>query len=123
MLKVGPALRVVIHLNEDIGSREDYLYNEIFAFLHSQNVAGATLFRPHAGFGLHHRLHTQGASGPEGKHLPIRIDFVEDESKVEALLPGLFELLTDGLIEVQETTVLKIAGNVFGQATEGGSSE
>jgi hypothetical protein len=109
MLQAGPAIRIVIHLNEDISSRSDYLHNEVIAFLYENGVAGATLFRPHSGFGLHHRLHTKGAPGPEGEHLPIRIEFVESRQKIDSLLPQLFELVTDGIIESQETNILHAA--------------
>jgi hypothetical protein len=109
MLQTGPALRVVIHLNEDIGSRNDFLHNELLTFLYKSNISGATVCRPHAGFGWHHRVHTKGAPGTQGEHLPVRIEFVESKQKVESLLPQLFELVTDGMIEVQETTVLKVA--------------
>jgi hypothetical protein len=111
MLNLGPALRVVIHVNEDIGSREDFLYNEVLSFLYGKQVSGATVFRPEAGFGLHHRLHLKGATGAEGRHLPIRIEFVETREKVESLLEELRKLVTDGMIEAQETTILKIGGN------------
>jgi len=41
--------------------------------------------------------------------LPIRIEFVETPEKVEEVLPTLYEMVTDGLIEVQDTTVVKLA--------------
>lgn len=109
MLKAGPALRIVIHLNEDVGSQTDFLHNQILSFLFEKQVSGATVFRPHAGFGLHHRVHTKGGAGAGGQHLPVRIEFIETRMKVEALLEELFELVTDGVIEAQETTVLKVA--------------
>ncbi len=120
MLEIGSALRVLIHVNEDIGSRSDYLHNELIAFLRANEVSGATLFRPDAGFGWHHSVHTKGASGVEGEHLPIRIEFVESEQKVESLLPQLFELVTDGVIEAQKTTILHIARLPFRHQPEGG---
>ncbi len=119
MLEHGPAVRVVIHLNEDIGSRSDYLHQELLGFLYANEVSGATVIRPHAGFGLHHRVHTAGATGIEGEHLPIRIEFVESQAKVDSLLPQLLELVTDGMIEAQSTYVLKIAG-VAGPPLPGG---
>jgi PII-like signaling protein len=42
------------------------------------------------------------------EHLPIRIEFVETPERVEELLPTLYEMVTDGLIEVQDTTVIKL---------------
>jgi hypothetical protein len=100
----------VIHVNEDVGSRDDFLYNQILSFLYDQQVSGATVFRPDAGFGLHHRVHVKGAPGAEGRHLPVRIEFVETREKVEGLLGTLRELVTDGMIEAQETTILKVGG-------------
>jgi PII-like signaling protein len=114
MLKPGPARKVTIHVNGDTASRNDYLHNEVFAFLLEHDVAGATLMRPEAGFGFHHRTHSAGAFGAEGMHLPVRIEFIESSERVAELLPQLSELVRDGIIEAQETTVLKV-GSVEAQ--------
>jgi uncharacterized protein len=109
MLVVGPAVKITIHLNEDVAAKDDFLHRAILAFLFKQGIAGATVFRPHAGFGVHHRIHEHGKEGwSESQHLPIRIEFVESKEKVESLLPELFKMLSDGMIEAQETTILKI---------------
>jgi uncharacterized protein len=109
MLMPGPAQRVVIHLNEDAASEGDYLYVEIISFLFSEGVSGATTLRGHSGFGSHHRIHTQGASGSSGEHLPIRVEFLESAETVGALMPRLIELVTDGVIEVQATSIAHVA--------------
>jgi uncharacterized protein len=109
MLTVGPAKKVTIYLNEDTSSKRDFLYREIFEFLLEQGVSGASLIRPDAGFGPHHRIHSQRGEGVEGQHLPVRIEFIETQERFHALLPELCRLTTDGLIEAQETTILKLA--------------
>jgi PII-like signaling protein len=109
MLTPGPAQRVVIHLNEDAASEGDYLHLEIVSFLFAEGVAGATVLRGHSGFGSHHRIHTQGAPGSSGEHLPIRVEFLESAQTVDALMPKLIEMVTDGLIEVQETSIAHVA--------------
>jgi PII-like signaling protein len=43
------------------------------------------------------------------QHLPIRIEFIETLEKVDEVLPTLYEMVSDGLIEVQDTTVVKLA--------------
>jgi PII-like signaling protein len=101
MLKPGPAKKVTIHLNEDTSSGRDFLYKEIFQFLLDQGVAGASLIRPSAGFGSHHRIHEQG------QHLPVQIQFIESAGKLSQILPELFRLTSDGLIEAQDTEILK----------------
>ena len=106
MLPVGPAKRVVIHLNEDTVARRDFLYIEVFDFLWQSGVAGASLIRPEAGFGSHHHIHDASIPG-EREHMPVRIDFIEASEKVAALLPELADLVNDGLIEVHDTTIYK----------------
>jgi PII-like signaling protein len=109
MLAVGPATKITIYVNEDTSSRTDFLHSEILTFLYQHGVSGATILKPHAGFGSHRQLHTIGAGPVEGEHLPVRIEFIEKKETVESLLPDLYELVTDGLIEATETTILKIA--------------
>jgi len=107
MLIPGLAKKITIHLNEDTTSQHDFLYNEIFTFLREHGVAGATLIRPAAGFGSHHRTHSAEGGLAEREHLPVRIEFIESIAAAEALLPALCELITDGLIEAQDTTVIQ----------------
>jgi len=108
MLRTGPAKRVTIHLNEDTSARRDFLYVEIFDFLLQQGIAGASLIRPQAGFGSHHQLHGDGG---DKRHMPVRLDFIESPERVAKVLPELARLVTDGLIEIQDTTVYRsIAG-------------
>jgi uncharacterized protein len=109
MFDTGPALRVVIHLNADVSSSHEFLHSEILDFLFEQQVAGVTVIRPEAGFGYHHRLHTRGAAGSEGQHLPIRLEFIDRREVIDRLMPELLRLVTDGMVEAQETTILKVA--------------
>lgn len=108
MRTLGCALKVTIHVNADISSRVNFFHDDILQFLLKRGVAGATLLQVQAGFGAHHRLHTQGAAGVEGEHLPVRIEFIENKESVETILPDLCELVSDGMIEVQATTILKV---------------
>lgn len=109
MLTLGPAKKITIYLNEDTSSSRDFLYREIFEFLLGRGVSGASLIRPDAGFGIHHRVHTHHGGGVEGQHLPVQIQFIETPERFNALLPELARLTTDGLIEAHDTTILKLA--------------
>jgi hypothetical protein len=109
MLVPGAAKKVIIHVNEDTSSQHDFLYSEILQLLYSRGVAGATMIRPDAGFGSHHRMHTSGAGSADGEHLPVRIEFLESPEVVDGILPLLCELVTDGLIETHATTIVKSA--------------
>lgn len=107
MLQAGPALKVTVHLNQDTGTAEGFLHDEILNFLHRNGVEGATAFRAYAGFGVHRRLHTRGAGDVAGEHLPVIIYFVDTFQKVHAILPELLNLVTDGLVEAHPTEILK----------------
>lgn len=110
MLVPGPAKKITIHFNEDTSSRRDYLSHEVLDLLLKLGVAGATLFRPEVGFGSHHRIHAAQESGIDAdRHMPLRIEFIDTEENVDALLPLLRELVTDGLIEAQDTVILQAA--------------
>jgi PII-like signaling protein len=41
--------------------------------------------------------------------MPLRIEFIDSEQNIQALWPLLQELVTDGLIEAQDTQILKVA--------------
>jgi uncharacterized protein len=109
MLHPGLAKKVTIHLNEDTVSKIDFLYNEIFSFLYQRGVAGASLVRPDAGFGSHHRLHESQHGHTASEHMPVRIEFIESPECVADLMPALCELLSDGLIEAHDTVIYKSA--------------
>ena len=109
MLAPGPAKKVTIHLNADTSSHRDYLSSEILSLLFEHGVAGATVTRPEAGFGSHHRMHTPGGGIDADRHMPLQIEFIESKAKLDAFLPRLEKLLTDGIIEAHDTTILKVA--------------
>jgi PII-like signaling protein len=108
MLTKGPARKVTIFINEDTQHHMTALHDSLMAFLMHKGVSGATATRAYSGFGSHQMLHTHKVEELT-QPLPIRIEFVETPEKVEEILPTLYEMVTDGLIEVQDTTVIKLA--------------
>jgi PII-like signaling protein len=108
MLKKGPAKKVTIFINEDTRHHMTALHDSIMTFLMHKGVSGATATRAWSGFGSHQVLHTPKIE-VLAEHLPVRIEFVETPEKVDEVLPALYEMVSDGLIEVQDTTVVKLA--------------
>lgn len=108
MLARGPAKKVTVFINEDAQHHLAALHDSIMTFLMHKGVQGATATRAFSGFGAHHTLHTPKIE-LLAQHLPIRIEFVETPEKVEEVLPTLYEMVSDGLIEVQDTVVVKHA--------------
>lgn len=106
MLEPGKALKVSILLSEGDTRHGVPLLSTILDFLYYRGVAGATVLKGVAGFGADHRIHTSYFLDVSD-HLPIKIEFTETKEKVEELLGKLEEMVGPGMIEIQETTVIK----------------
>lgn len=108
MLSSGKALKVSITVSESAKYHGAPAYSSILDFLFYRNVSGATVLKGVAGFGADHHLHTAGIVEVSDK-LPVRIEFIETREKVTELMSKLQEMAGSGLIEVQETSVVKPA--------------
>jgi PII-like signaling protein len=108
MLRKGTAKKVTIFVNEDTQHHFGTLCDSILTFLLHKGVSGATATRAMAGFGAHQVMHTTKVEVLT-EHLPIRIEFIESAEKVDELMPTLYDMVTDGVIEVQDTNVVKVA--------------
>jgi PII-like signaling protein len=102
MLQKGSAKKVTIYVNEGT------LSDSVLDFLLHKGVAGATATRAIAGFGAHQTMHTAKIEAL-AEHLPIRIEFIETAEKVDEIMPTLYDMVSDGVIEVQDTQVVKVA--------------
>jgi PII-like signaling protein len=108
VLTSGPAKKVAIYVAEDQQYHGSAAYAAILDFLFFRSVAGATVTRGIAGFGADHHLHTTRLVDMATR-LPIKVEFIETSQKVEELLPKLQAMVGTGLIEVQDTTIVKPA--------------
>jgi PII-like signaling protein len=104
----GPAKKVIIYLNEDTRTHHQPLHMAVLQFLMDSGVCGATAIRGMAGFGAHHVIHTPRIE-LLAEHLPVQVEFVEKAEKVAEILPALQDLVIDGMIEIQDTTIVKFA--------------
>lgn len=106
LLPKGEARKVTIYLNQDTRAHVEPLWSAILGYLRHKHVSGATLFRADGGFGSHERLHDP-QSEYIAEHNGVRIEFVDTPQHVDEVLPTLHDMVTDGLITVQEVTVVK----------------
>src|SRR4051812_32585428 len=106
MLRPGPGKKVTVYVGENVHHHGAPLYLTVLNFLFAHGVSGATATKGVAGFGAHHQLHTARIV-EIGENLPIKIEFVEGVDTVETLMPELLHLIDRGLVEVQDTTILK----------------
>jgi len=108
MLTQGPAKKVTVYVGEDVRHHGEALYLAVLNYLFYHGVSGATVTKGVAGFGPDHHLHTARIL-EASENLPIKIEFVENRDKVDELLPKLLEIVGEGLIEMQDTMIVKTA--------------
>lgn len=106
MLNPGPAKKVTVYVGEDVHRGGEPLYLAVLNYLFSHRVAGATVVKGVAGFGSDHHLHTSRLL-EMSENLPIRMEFIESEQTLTAILPALRELVTEGLIVVSDVEVIQ----------------
>jgi PII-like signaling protein len=106
MSNTGPAKKVTVYLGQDQQYHGESVYAAILEFLFYRKVAGATVTRGIAGFGADHRMQTDRILALT-ENLPMKVEFIETPERVAELLPKLLEMAGAGLIEVQDTTVVK----------------
>ena len=108
MLSAGKALKVSIYLSEGTKHRGVSAYSAILDYLFFNGVSGATVLKGVAGFGADHHIHATSVV-EISDHLPLKIEFIESSEKIETLIEKLKELAGSGLIEMQETMIIKPA--------------
>lgn len=109
MQQPGKALKVSIYVADGDTHHGIACSSAVLDYLFYRGVAGATVLKGIAGFGADHHLHTSSLVDVSDR-LPVKVEFVDTAAKVEELMPRLKELCGSGMIEVQETNVVKAAG-------------
>ena len=70
------------------------------------HLAGATVLRGPMGFGAKSRLHTAKVLRLS-EDLPVIIEIVDSKEKIDALLPHIDEMVTEGLVTLEKVQVIK----------------
>lgn len=107
MLEKGPAKKVTIWVNEETRYHHEKLWAAVFDYLRHKRIAGASVTHTKLSFGA--RRHVHNADLPETPEFSYRIEFIETAERVDEVLPTLYDMVGDGLIEVQDTTIVKSA--------------
>jgi uncharacterized protein len=105
----GPARRITIFIGESDRYNHKPLYTEIVHRAHRRGLAGASVFRGLEGFGASSRIHTSRLLSLS-EDLPLAIIIVDTAERVEQFLDEIAELVTGGLIIVDDVHVHTYAG-------------
>jgi uncharacterized protein len=81
------------------------LYEAIVRSARAAGLAGATVLRGLEGFGAHSRLHTTRILRLS-EDLPVVIEMVDEAPKIEAFLPHLDEMVSEGMVTLERVRVI-----------------
>ncbi|MGI5373128.1 DUF190 domain-containing protein [Streptomyces sp. CA-251387] len=105
----GRALRVTVFIGENDTWHHKPLYAEIVHRAHAAGLAGASVFRGVEGFGASSLIHTSRLLSLS-EDLPVAIVIVDTEERVRDFLPQLDELVTEGLVILDDCEAIRYVG-------------
>ncbi|WP_035275214.1 DUF190 domain-containing protein [Desulfogranum japonicum] len=97
--------RVKIYIGEHDTHEGKKLYHVLLDTLKNAGIAGATALRGIAGFAAGERIHEAKPLQSE-ENLPIIIEVVDKEERLQAVLPTISQMVTQGLITEEPVNVL-----------------
>lgn len=84
------------------------LYVAIVEALRSAGFAGATVLKGIEGYGSHRSVHSARVFD-FSTNLPVLIEVFEQEEKVLAFIPTLREMMSEGLITLENVQLLRVS--------------
>jgi uncharacterized protein len=94
-----------IHIGESDRYQGKPLYKAIVDLLRARHYAGATVFRAMTGFGASARVRTDRLE-ILSLDLPIVVEVVETEERIQEILPELDQMIGGGLITLERARVI-----------------
>jgi PII-like signaling protein len=92
-----------------VGESDKYkgrpLYEAIVEEARRRHLAGATVLRGPLGYGASSRIHTAKILRLS-EDLPMVIEIVDEEDKINAFLPDLDEMIEEGLVTMEKVEVI-----------------
>lgn len=97
-------LRIFFGENDKAGHLP--LHEAVVLKAREMHLAGATVLRGHVGFGHSTRIHTTKILRLSDD-LPVVVEIVDTQEKIDKFLPVLDTMMTSGLITIEKAQVLQ----------------
>jgi len=104
----GPAKKLIVTVNESARWHGRSVYNALLELFQHRGLAGATVSRGIAGFTGRGTIQTVNILDLSSS-LPVRIEIVDTAEAIDRVLPDVYDMIDKGLVEVQDTTIVKFA--------------
>lgn len=101
----GQGILLRIFVGESDRWHGESLYLALVKEAKNQGLAGATVLRGYAGYGAHSLIHTVRLVdiSPD---LPMVVEIVDEETKIEAFLPTVQQMVREGLVTWERVNVV-----------------
>jgi len=118
----GPGKLVRIFIGESDRWHHKPLYTAIVERAREEGLAGSTVLRGIEGFGAHSRIHTMRILRLS-EDLPVVIEIVDQEDRINKFLPILDEMVTEGLVTIENVQILTYRHRYGEEGEEGNGAE
>ena len=102
----GRGERLTIFVGEADHHGHTPLATEIVQRAHRAGLAGASVFRGIEGYGASNHIHTTRILSLSDD-LPIAVIIIDTDERIQAFLPEIDQLITEGLVIIDDVEVLK----------------
>ncbi|MGH2562120.1 MAG: DUF190 domain-containing protein [Thermomicrobiales bacterium] len=102
----GRGIRVRAYFGERDRHHGEPLWSALLQFLRRAGAAGGTITRGVAGYGAHSKIHAASLVDLSAD-LPLVLEWIDTEERVERLLPELEVMLQGGLITTDPVTIVR----------------
>src|SRR5246127_3190692 len=116
------AVLLRIFIGESDRHRRQPLYEAIVLKAREMQMAGATVLRGPMGFGKSSVLHTAKILRLS-MDLPLVIEIVDTEEKIQSFLPVLDEMMKGGLVTLEKVRVIDYRADEMGAEAPNAKSE
>jgi PII-like signaling protein len=107
------AVLLRVFTGEDDQYKHLPLYEAIVLKAREHHLAGATVLRGPMGFGHSSRLHTAKVLRLS-EDLPVVVELIDSEDKINAFLPVLDAMMGSGLVTIEKVQVLQYGARAKG---------
>jgi len=105
MIETRDATLLRIYLGEQDRTEGHLTFEMIVTHARENGLAGATVLRGPLGFGHSHRLHTAKILRLS-EDLPVVVEIVDSDEKIEAFLPTVKKLCDGGLVTLEKVRIV-----------------
>lgn len=102
----GRGIRVRAYFGERDRHQGEPLWSALLQFLRRSGAAGGTVTRGVAGYGAHSKIHAASLVDLSAD-LPLILEWIDTEERVNRLLPEVEEMLQGGLVTTDPVTIVR----------------